>query len=245
MGGLLIYVAVLTYILLDPPDTVSIQQFMQDESYGRMPFKDAKDPFTCGISGRTFNYEQQVERSDALARALSQELGWTVNGGTEWDKVMGVFALNTVRPISPGPQTDLILTLRFQVDYMTLAYAVHRLNGILTPANAAYSAPEVEYQLKSAGAKALFTCIPLLETSLQAAKAVGIPNRHVYILEMPKQMTGGKSVPFRSVDDLIVKGRKLKKLEPLKWTKGQGARQTAFLCYSSGTSGLPVCITPL
>ena len=128
---------------------------------------------------------------------------------------------------------------------MTLAYAVHRLNGVLTPANAAYSAAELEYQLKSAGAKALFTCIPLLETSLQAAKAVGIPNKHVYILEMPKEITGGKSVPFRSVDDLIVKGQKLEKLESLKWTKGQGARQTAFLCYSSGTSGLPVCITRL
>jgi long-subunit acyl-CoA synthetase (AMP-forming) len=128
---------------------------------------------------------------------------------------------------------------------MTLAYAVHRLNGVLTPANAAYSAPELEYQLKSAGAKALFTCIPLLETSLQAAKAVGIPNKHIYILEMPREMTGGKSVPFRSADDLIVKGRKIEKLEPLKWTKGQGARQTAFLCYSSGTSGLPVRTTPL
>jgi hypothetical protein len=77
---------------------------MQDESYGRIPFKVAKDPFTCGISGRTFNCEQQAERTDALARALSQELGWTVNDGTEWDKVVGVFALNTVRPISPMPQ---------------------------------------------------------------------------------------------------------------------------------------------
>jgi acyl-CoA synthetase (AMP-forming)/AMP-acid ligase II len=128
---------------------------------------------------------------------------------------------------------------------MTLAYAVHRLNGILTPANAAYSAPELEYQLKSAGAKALFTCVPLLETSLQAAKAVGIPNKHVYILEMPKEITGGKSVPFRTVDDLIIDGRKLEKLESSKWTKGQGARQTAFLCYSSGTSGLPVRMTTL
>jgi len=40
---------------------------------------------------------------------------------------------------------------------MTLAYAVHRLNGIATPANAAYSASELEFQLKSSGAKALFT----------------------------------------------------------------------------------------
>lgn len=128
---------------------------------------------------------------------------------------------------------------------MTVAYAIHRLSGILTPANAAYSATELEYQLKSAGAKALFTCIPLLETSLQAARAVGIPNKHVYILEMPKEFTGGKSVPFKTLDQLVAEGRKLGQLEPLKWTNGQGARQTAFLCYSSGTSGLPVYIISL
>jgi hypothetical protein len=40
---------------------------------------------------------------------------------------------------------------------MTLAYAVHRLNGIATPANAAYSASELEFQLKSSGATSLFT----------------------------------------------------------------------------------------
>jgi ribosome assembly protein SQT1 len=40
---------------------------------------------------------------------------------------------------------------------MTLAYAAHRLSGIATPANAAYSASELEFQLKSSGAKCLFT----------------------------------------------------------------------------------------
>jgi long-subunit acyl-CoA synthetase (AMP-forming) len=40
---------------------------------------------------------------------------------------------------------------------MTLAYATHRLSGTATPANAAYSAEELEFQLKSSGAKVLFT----------------------------------------------------------------------------------------
>jgi ribosome assembly protein SQT1 len=40
---------------------------------------------------------------------------------------------------------------------MTLAYAVHRLSGIASPANAAYSAAELEFQLKDSGAKAVFT----------------------------------------------------------------------------------------
>jgi hypothetical protein len=51
---------------------------------------------------------------------------------------------------------DCGLTL-FQVDTMTLSYAVHRLSGVVSPANAAYSASELEFQLKNSGATALFT----------------------------------------------------------------------------------------
>ncbi|KAG4413272.1 hypothetical protein IFR04_013591 [Cadophora malorum] len=206
--------------LPEVPDTVPISQFMLDDSYGRCPLKKSRNPFTCGISGRTFSATEMVDRVDHLAKGLAKEFGWEVNKGTEWDKVVGIFALNTV-------------------DSMTLAYAVHRLNGIATPANAAYSASELEFQLKSSGAKALFTCIPLLETSLQAAKAVGIPKERVYILELPKELSGDKPVPFKTASQLIEAGSKLPTLEALKWEKGQGAKQTAYLCYSSGTSGLP------
>lgn len=60
-------------------------------------------------------------------------------------------------------------------------------------------------------------------------------------MEMPKEATGGAGNPkgFRTVNDLIAEGKSAPPLEPLRWEKGQGARQTAFLCYSSGTSGLP------
>lgn len=205
---------------IDPPDSIPVSQFMLDEKYGRCPLKESRNPFTCGLSGRTYTASEMVDRVDHLARGLAKEFGWHPNKGTEWDKVIGIFALNTV-------------------DSMTLAYAVHRLSGIASPANAAMSAAELEFQLKSAGAKALFTCIPLLETSLQAAKAVGIPNNRVYLLEMPKEFSGGKTVPFQTVGQLVDAGKKLPELEALKWEKGQGARQTAYLCYSSGTSGLP------
>jgi hypothetical protein len=75
---------------------------------------------------------------------------------------------------------------------------------------------------------------------LKAAKSSGIPNDRVYILEMPKEFSGDKKVPFKTVGQFIAAGEKLPTLEALKWTKAQGARQTAYLCYSSGTSGLPV-----
>lgn len=60
-------------------------------------------------------------------------------------------------------------------------------------------------------------------------------------MEMPEAATGGTKPPkdLRTVDDLIKEGRTAPELEPLKWSQGHAARQTAFLCYSSGTSGLP------
>jgi acyl-CoA synthetase (AMP-forming)/AMP-acid ligase II len=125
---------------------------------------------------------------------------------------------------------------------MTLTWAIHRLNGISSPANAAYSADELRHQLSNSGATSLFTCAPLLPIALEAAAKAGIPKERVYICELPDKATGGVKSPkeFKTLTQLIKQGSSLPELEPIKWSKGQGARQTAFLCYSSGTSGLPV-----
>ena len=125
---------------------------------------------------------------------------------------------------------------------MTLTWAVHRLNGISSPANAVYSADELRHQLSNSGATCLFTVVPLLPVALEAAAKAGIPRKHVYICELPDKVTGGAKAPqeFKTLTHLIKEGSSLPELEPIRWSKGQGARQTAFLCYSSGTSGLPV-----
>lgn len=121
---------------------------------------------------------------------------------------------------------------------MTLSWAIHRLNGISSPANAAYNADELRYQLTNSGAKVLFTVMPLLPVALEAAAKAGIPKSSVYICEMPNDPPIPKE--FKSLAQLIKEGESLPEIEPIKWSKGQGERQTAFLCYSSGTSGLPV-----
>jgi acyl-CoA synthetase (AMP-forming)/AMP-acid ligase II len=105
--------------------------------------------------------------------------------------------------------------------------------------------PEVVYQLKDSGATCIFTCLPLLQSTIEAAAKVGIPRNRIYILEMPAVLTGdAKNDGFTTVSELINRGKKLPALEPLKWSKGEGARRAAFLCYSSGTSGLPVSDAP-
>jgi acyl-CoA synthetase (AMP-forming)/AMP-acid ligase II len=125
---------------------------------------------------------------------------------------------------------------------MTLNCAIHRLNGVSSPANAAYSAEELTHQLTNSGANCLFTVVPLLPTALEAAGQAGIPRERIYICELADQATGGAKAPkeFKTLGQLMKEGSSLPALEPIRWPKGQGARQAAFLCYSSGTSGLPV-----
>ncbi|KAF9887332.1 hypothetical protein FE257_010327 [Aspergillus nanangensis] len=204
------------------PDSLPISEFMLNDLHGRHPLRDSKDPYTCGITGETYSPAQVVERVDLLSRALSKDLKWAPNAGTEWDKTIAVFCLNTI-------------------DSLPLFWAVHQLGGVVSPANAAYSAAELKHQILDSGAKALFTCLPLLPTALEAASMAGLPKERVYLIELPPQVTGGAKAPtqFKTFSQFIEQGKSLPKVEKLNWSAGEGARRTAFLCYSSGTSGLP------
>ncbi|KAI1114196.1 hypothetical protein F5Y14DRAFT_451375 [Nemania sp. NC0429] len=204
----------------DPPDSIPLYEFVGNERYGRMPFNKSQNPFTCGLTGKTYTHAEMRERQELLARSLSKRMGWQPNEDTPWDKVVGLYSPNTI-------------------DYLMSTYAVHRLSGIVTPANAMYSAAELEHQLKSSGSKVLFTAPSLLDSALKATRASGIPDERVFLLDVPGQVPDPR---FKTLDDLIAEGRSLPELEALRWTKGQGARQVAYLCYSSGTSGLPKAV---
>ena len=129
---------------------------------------------------------------------------------------------------------------------MTIHWATHRLNGVVSPTSASSSMEELLFQLKDAGAKALITCLPLLPTALKAASRAGIPENQVFICDLPVEFTGKIEHPtgIKNLEDLIRRGAKLPELPGLRWSEGQGARQTAFICYSSGTSGTPVSTDP-
>ncbi len=69
---------------------------MRSEAYGRCPIAKSRNPFTCGLTGKTYSVSEFFQRTDYLARALGKRMGWSPNEGTPWDKVIGVFSLNTV-----------------------------------------------------------------------------------------------------------------------------------------------------
>jgi hypothetical protein len=78
------------------PDSISVSQFMLDEKYGRAKLRGCRQPFTCGLSGAQYTALEMKQRVDFLARGLAADLGWSPNQGSEWDKVITIFAHNTV-----------------------------------------------------------------------------------------------------------------------------------------------------
>ncbi|CAK4031016.1 acyl- ligase easD-like [Lecanosticta acicola] len=209
--------------LPEVPDSISIERFMFDEKYGRYPLGYSRPPFSCALTGRSFSALEMKERIDYLSRALCKEFGFKPNEGSEWDKVVGVFSLNTI-------------------DYLTLAWAVHRIGGITTCVNAAYNASELEYQMNDSGAKAIFTSLPLLQTCKDGVKKSKLSDDRIYILPLPEAVTPGMSNGnHKTIDDLVKMGSQLDRGQASDetWGRGEGKRRCAFLCYSSGTSGLP------
>ncbi|KAJ3543629.1 hypothetical protein NM208_g3472 [Fusarium decemcellulare] len=202
-----------------PPFSISIAEFMRNDEYGRYPLSKSRPPFVCGLTGKSYSAVEVVQRENYLARAIEKRLG-LCHKESEWDRVVSLFSLNTI-------------------DYVPLTHAIHSLSGIVSPANPASSALELEEQLRSSGAIAMFTCLPLLQVALKAAKAVEIPSDRIFILPMHSD---SPEIPFTTIDDLVKEGSDLPEINPIKWSTGQGARQTAYLCYSSGTSGLPKAV---
>ncbi|KAF5020428.1 hypothetical protein F66182_7555 [Fusarium sp. NRRL 66182] len=194
----------------DPPDSISIPEFFYGESYNRKPISRSRNPFTCGISGKTYTTSEVFQRQTLVARALAKRLGYDAHDGTEWDRILCLFSLNTRLTTSPSPTPSTVSTA-----------------SSLPPAP---PTPRPNWSI---------SCVPLLETALAAAKAVGIPEDRIFLLPMP----GFESkAPFKTINDLVAEGQDAPELKPLRWVKGQGARQVAYLCYSSGTSGLPKAV---
>lgn len=69
---------------------------MNNEKYGRCPLAKSRSPYTCGLTGKTYSAVEVVKRQDFMARAIRKRLGFDLNEGTEWDRVVALYSVNTV-----------------------------------------------------------------------------------------------------------------------------------------------------
>ncbi|RUP52394.1 hypothetical protein BC936DRAFT_144630 [Jimgerdemannia flammicorona] len=114
-----------------------------------------------------------------------------------------------------------------QIDYSVPLFGTLAAGGIVSPVNPAYNEKELVFQLKEAHATVLITHPSGIDVAIKAAKAVGIPKERVLLF-------GGKAVdglkPYKS----ILGKREAK---PVEYSFEEAKTTTAFLCFSSGTTG--------
>ncbi|KAJ3539513.1 hypothetical protein NM208_g5459 [Fusarium decemcellulare] len=105
--------------------------------------------------------------------------------------------------------------------------------GIFTGANPGYTCSELIHQLKTSGAKCIFTDRQRLEAAQEAAKAVGLAPEAIVIVASDGQ---GTNKDIRSLQSLLIHGIH-------SWTTISDVKmladRPAVLNFSSGTTGLP------
>jgi 4-coumarate--CoA ligase len=117
------------------------------------------------------------------------------------------------------------------IDYAPVIYGTFFAGGTVTPANPAYSAEELAFQLSNSDAKAIVTSRQFLETALKAAKISKIPDDRVILLGAQRD----ESHRVKHWSNI----RKTSGALRYRRRKMHPDNDLAFLAYSSGTTGLP------
>lgn len=117
------------------------------------------------------------------------------------------------------------------IDTPVLMWGTLWAGGIVSPANPAYTVDELAFQLKNSGAKALATQTAVLSVAKAAAKKVGIPEDHIFLVGDERD-PAARIKHFTSV-------RNISRATRYRKQKITPESDLAFLVYSSGTTGVP------
>ncbi|KZT64337.1 acetyl-CoA synthetase-like protein [Daedalea quercina L-15889] len=206
------------------PDDVTLAQFMLDSDHPSRPVRRVLqgNPWMIeDATGRAIGYGEVVSRTNGLANAMSSR--WHIAE----DEAVCIFGSN-------------------HVDYPIAVWATHRLGAIVTGANPAYTAGELQYQLETTKARLLFVNNASYPVGIAAAKAVGLSLDRVVLFDPLENLASSTSFKHLTVHELVKEGL----AQPQRYTarrlrRGEGKTKIAFLSFSSGTTGKPkaVCIS--
>ncbi|KAI1496308.1 hypothetical protein F5X99DRAFT_400780 [Biscogniauxia marginata] len=139
--------------------------------------------------------------------------------------------------LKPGQTVSLFS--RNTIWYPVTLFAAIRVGGVVSGASPAYNVEEMIYALRTADAKFIATHPTSIEVAAQAAKNVGIPKEHIFLLE-------GQLEGHTTVKDLIAIGKSYSdagQVPPFKLPSGKTNKDVcALLSFSSGTTGLPKAV---
>ncbi|PKY14579.1 acetyl-CoA synthetase-like protein [Rhizophagus irregularis] len=114
-----------------------------------------------------------------------------------------------------------------QVDYVTVIFGTIAAGGVVSPANPTYTVEEYTFQLKDSGSSVIVTHPLFLQVAVKAATAAKIPESNIFLFGDEKI---NEILPYTSLfgDREAI---------PLEYTPEEVKNTTAYICYSSGTSG--------
>ncbi|KAJ8083729.1 hypothetical protein PM082_002495 [Marasmius tenuissimus] len=196
------------------PDDLTVPQFILDFKFPQRPYRPQHVPWLIeDHSGRKIHFQELRRRTRGLANAF--KLRWNIKE----DDVVCIFSPN-------------------DVEYPVTIWATHTLGAIVTLANPAYTAEELEYQLITTKAKLLVVHSAFLQTAASAAKRAGLSDDRIIVI--PGSGTG---IDNTTTDQLAAFGAsqpevfRERKLHP-----GEAKTKRAFLSFSSGTTGKPKAV---
>ncbi|PIL27096.1 transporter [Ganoderma sinense ZZ0214-1] len=201
--------------LVHIPDDVTIPQFLFDQHHplgGEALHSRSPTYFVDDATGRQINGEEIRARVFGLANAL--HIRWAIGNGD----VVCIFGPNSV-------------------DYPTVIWATHRLGGIFTGANPAYTVDELVYQIQTSKATVLFIHPDCLKVGLEAARKAGIRDDRIALFDA---VPGN---PHVTIGELVKEGltQPRRYVEP-QLRPGEGKTKVALLLFSSGTTGRPKAV---
>jgi acyl-CoA synthetase (AMP-forming)/AMP-acid ligase II len=222
-----------------PTEDITLYEFMFNRPLGNQPW------FLDAITGESRTPALLKERVNALALGLQKHLGLSYLATRRHDPKYTV-----------GPVVGIVSTN--DVDFGTAIWASHLAGATVAPSDASGTVDELAHQLRLSGAQYLIAHPTSLERALAAARAVGIKDDNVIVLARGKwadlYVAGVAVAQTYTVDDQAEALYTIDELIDLgKAAAAEGtvihpqpldpARpRVAFLCFSSGTTGLPKAV---
>ncbi|KAI4867859.1 acetyl-CoA synthetase-like protein [Hypoxylon rubiginosum] len=119
------------------------------------------------------------------------------------------------------------------IDYSPVFFGVLWAGGACSTANPTYTVKELAFQMQDSKVTGIVTQMPMLPAVLEAAKIIGLPEDRIILLGDERDPAGKFKhfTEIRSTRSSLLPSLQRPRLDPRK--------DTSFLVYSSGTTGLP------
>ncbi|OXG43526.1 AMP-binding protein [Cryptococcus neoformans] len=169
-----------------------------------------KKAFIDGLTGNAVTREQVEEQALALAGGLKKL-------GVKTGEVACLFGMNSL-------------------EWINALFGCQALGVVTSPANYAYTPPELLHQVKDSTSQIIFVqpnLVPVLKEALKLDPSCNIPESKIILL-CPKDKKPADLKHLRCTGDLWDVGKGID--GRAQWEEDV-EKKTAYLCYSSGTTG--------